>query len=138
MQSRFKKAMIIFGVLLLIFILNYEILTKNSWSNWHLPLAGKVIVLDAGHGGPDGGAEGGDVVEKDVSLAIAQKLRDYLQQAGALVIMTRDKDKDLANEGTKGLSRRKAEDLRRRAKLVEDSEADMFLSVHLNAIPGER
>jgi N-acetylmuramoyl-L-alanine amidase len=137
-QSRFKKAMIIFGVLLLIFILNYEILTKNSWSNWHLPLAGKIIVLDAGHGGPDGGAEGGDIVEKDISLSITKKLRDYLQQAGALVIMTREEDMDLANHDTKGLSRRKAEDLKRRAKLVEDSDADMFISVHLNAIPSEK
>lgn len=138
MQNRFKKAIIIFGVLLLIFILNYEILTRNSWSNWHLPLAGKVIVLDAGHGGPDGGAEGGDVVEKDISLAITQELRDYLQEAGALVIMTREEDKDLANDDTKGLSRRKAEDLKRRANLVEEKEADLFISVHLNAIPSEK
>ncbi|MGV3487687.1 MAG: N-acetylmuramoyl-L-alanine amidase CwlD [Tuberibacillus sp.] len=138
MQNKYKKIIIIIGVLLLIFVLNYEILTRNSWSNWHLPLAGKVIVLDPGHGGPDGGAEGGDLVEKDISLAITQKLRDYLQEAGALVIMTRDDDKDLADEDTKGLSRRKAEDLKRRAKLVEQTEADLFISIHLNAIPSPK
>ena len=137
-QNKYKKFIIIIGVLLLIFILNYEIISRNSWSNWHLPLAGKVIVLDAGHGGPDGGAEGGELVEKDVSLAITQKLRDYLQEAGALVIMTRDDDKDLADEDTKGLSRRKAEDLKRRAEMVENADADLFISIHLNAIPSEK
>jgi N-acetylmuramoyl-L-alanine amidase len=137
-RNNYKKIIIIIGVLLLIIILNYEIITRNSWSNWHLPLAGKIIVLDAGHGGPDGGAEGGELTEKEVSLKITQMLRDYLQEAGALVVMTRDEDKDLADEDTKGLSRRKTQDLKRRAKLVETSEADLFISIHLNAIPSAR
>ena len=75
--------------------------TSNTWS---LPLAGKVIALDAGHGGPDGGAVSRQgVIEKDVNLAIALYLRDYLRQAGALVIMTREGDYDLVAESTKGI-----------------------------------
>ena len=62
-----------------------------------LPLSGKTIALDAGHGGPDGGASSKEgVIEKDINLAITLQLRDYLQQAGALVVMTRETDTDLA------------------------------------------
>ncbi|GAA3317637.1 hypothetical protein GCM10020331_017170 [Ectobacillus funiculus] len=98
---------------------------------------GKIIVLDAGHGGPDGGAVGGDEIieKKKLRLRLRKKVQDYLQEQGALVIMTRTKDEDLADEDTKGYSRRKVEDLRRRVEIVNNSDADFFVSIHLNAIP---
>lgn len=102
------------------------------------PLAGRTIVLDPGHGGADGGAEGGTVQEKDVTLAITKRLQDYLQEAGAYVILTRSVDEDLASEQTKGLSRRKTEDLKQRAKIMDKAEPDCILSIHLNAIPSSR
>jgi N-acetylmuramoyl-L-alanine amidase len=106
---------------------------------WNMPLAGKVIVLDPGHGGPDGGAVSADgLVEKDVTLPITFYLRDYLQEAGALVVLTRESDRDLAEEGTKGLSRRKTQDLFSRARLIKSSRADALISIHLNAIPSSR
>lgn len=138
MRTRVKKAIIVLGALLLILILNYQIITRHSWTNWHLPLAGQIIAIDAGHGGPDGGAENGSVVEKDATLSIAKEVRDYLQQAGALVIMTRESDRDLADSELKGLSRRKTQDLKRRAKKVEGSDADLFISIHVNAVPSGR
>lgn len=103
-----------------------------------LPLSGKIIYLDPGHGGPDGGAVGGKLLEKDVTLEVAFRVRDYLQEQGALVIMTRESDTDLAPEGTKGYSRRKAEDLRQRVKLINHSEAELYISIHLNAIPSQK
>ncbi|MGW8263990.1 N-acetylmuramoyl-L-alanine amidase, partial [Bacillus sp. LR--39] len=53
-------------------------------------------------------------------------------------IMTRESDTDLAPEGTKGYSRRKAEDLRQRVKLINHSEAELYISIHLNAIPSQK
>ncbi|MGI6128082.1 MAG: N-acetylmuramoyl-L-alanine amidase CwlD [Planifilum sp.] len=104
-----------------------------------MPLSGRVIVLDPGHGGPDGGAVSKDgVVEKDVALNIALHLRDYLQEAGALVVMTREKDTDLADADTRGLSRRKVQDLMRRVRIVKESGAEIMVSIHLNAIPSPR
>ena len=138
MQGRFKNAIIILGVLLLILILNFEVLTKNSWKQWNLPLAGRIIVLDPGHGGPDGGAESGDIQEDDIALEITKKVRDYLQEAGALVVMTRETDTDLADEDLKGLSKRKVQDLKRRVEVIQESEADMFVSIHLNKIPASQ
>jgi len=75
------------------------------------------------------------VVEKDVALNIALHLRDYLQEAGALVVMTREKDTDLADADTRGLSRRKVQDLMRRVRIVKESGAEIMVSIHLNAIP---
>ncbi|CEH30926.1 N-acetylmuramoyl-L-alanine amidase CwlD [Aneurinibacillus migulanus] len=111
----------------------------ESWSTWSLPLSGKIIVVDAGHGGPDGGAKSkAGLIEKDVTLPISLFLRDFLQEAGALVVMTRETDIDLANPGTKGLSKRKTEDLLSRARLIKEKEADLLISIHLNAIPSPR
>jgi len=90
-------------------------------------LAGKVIVVDAGHGGIDTGVGDGPVTEKDVNLAIALKLADYLRQAGANVHLTRDDDRRM---GT-----RYREDLGLRVKLAEEKRADLFVSIHANSYP---
>lgn len=108
-------------------------LSRNVWS---MPLSGKVIVIDPGHGGYDGGAVSrSGLQEKGVTLDISLLLRDYLQESGALVIMTREVDKDLAGTGYR---RRKAADLMERARIVKTSGADAFISIHLNAIPSPR
>ncbi|MCJ8009646.1 N-acetylmuramoyl-L-alanine amidase CwlD [Lederbergia wuyishanensis] len=136
-----KKAKIIIfsvGAAILFLLFQYNFLPKDSFDTWNLPLTGKIIYLDPGHGGPDGGAESGDTQEKDIALVVANKLRDYLQEQGALVLMTRESDTDLAESDTRGLSRRKTEDLKKRLKIVNESEADLFLSIHLNSIPSPR
>ncbi len=108
---------------------------EGAWSSWSMPLSGKVIILDPGHGGKDGGAIAkSGLIEKEVALAVAGYLRDYLQQAGALVMMTREGDYDLADQGA---PIRKKQDLERRAELVNMSETDLMLSIHLNSIPSE-
>jgi N-acetylmuramoyl-L-alanine amidase len=110
-----------------------------TWSHWSLPLAGKVIALDAGHGGPDGGAVSRDgIIEKDLNLAIALYLRDYLQQAGAAVMLTREGDYDLASPDVRGYSRRKTEDLMERVRRIESMRADYAVSIHMNSIPSPR
>lgn len=104
-----------------------------------MPLSGKTIVIDPGHGGPDGGAVGKDnTEEKGISLTVAKKLQSYLQQSGALVYLTREEDKDLAADDTTGLSRRKAEDIRNRMEFIHDKNADFFITVHLNALPSTK
>lgn len=124
---------------LMIFIFTYELPAARTWTYWTLPLSGKTIAIDAGHGGPDGGAVSKNgIVEKDVTLAISHYLRDYLQQAGAIVVMTREDDRDLASPETKGLSKRKTEDLHTRADLIESSNADSLISIHLNSIGSSR
>ncbi|MBU8880193.1 N-acetylmuramoyl-L-alanine amidase CwlD [Bacillus sp. FJAT-29790] len=126
------------GLIVLFLILQYDFSEDDSWESWNLPLTGKIILLDPGHGGPDGGAGDEDALEKGIALDISLKVRDYLQQQGALVIMTRVDDRDLAPEGTRGYSRRKAEDLKKRLELINTSGAEFYVSIHLNSIPSSR
>ena len=73
---------------------------KQSVVNTMLPLDSKVVILDAGHGGWDPGKTGtiGEN-EKNINLEIAQKLKQYLEQGGAIVYMTRDTDEALGEKG---------------------------------------
>ena len=140
MERLFKMGTWAFGLILLVYLIQMPIKeTDTTWASWSLPLSGKVIVLDPGHGGPDGGAVGrDDTVEKDIALTVTKQLQRYLQQAGALVYLTRETDEDLADEDTQGLSRRKSEDIRNRLQFIEHKQADLFLTIHLNALPSER
>lgn len=112
---------------------------KANFQAQGLPLAGEVIVIDPGHGGVDGGAVSKDgVIEKEITLKIAVFLRDYLQEAGAYVVMTRESDIDLAEPNTQNISKRKAEDLMKRVHLIKEKQANAVISIHLNAFPQSR
>ncbi|MFC0299720.1 N-acetylmuramoyl-L-alanine amidase CwlD [Virgibacillus soli] len=140
-MKRFNMYFIWFiGVAILVFLIQYPLhRTEPTWDAWSLPLTGKTIVIDPGHGGPDGGAQGKDkTMEKEIALEVSKKLQSYLQQSGAIVYLTRETDKDLASPDTKGLSKRKSEDIRNRLQFIHDQKADLFLSIHLNAIPSSR
>lgn len=101
-----------------------------------LSIAGKVIFIDPGHGGPDGGAVSKNgLMEKEITLKIAQHLRDYLQESGAIVIMSREVDRDLADNQTKKLRKRKEQDLFRRVEMIKQRKIDAAISLHLNAFP---
>ncbi|SFQ19001.1 N-acetylmuramoyl-L-alanine amidase CwlD [Salibacterium halotolerans] len=133
------------GIAILFIVLAASGWLIQSWmmpqavTSWQTPLSGKVIILDPGHGGVDGGASTQDgTLEKDVALSISFMLRDYLQEAGALVLMTREGDYDLAAHDVKGYSRRKTEDLHKRLDIVNKSGGDLFLTLHLNAVPSSR
>ncbi|WP_340084516.1 N-acetylmuramoyl-L-alanine amidase CwlD [Siminovitchia sp. FSL H7-0308] len=138
MRKRAKIILLSIAAGLLFLIIQYEFFPKDSFDSWSLPLTGKIIYLDPGHGGPDGGAERSDAVEKEIALDVAFKLRDYLQEQGALVLMTREEDTDLADPDIRGLSKRKTADLKKRLKLINESDADLFISIHLNSIPSPR
>ena len=96
-------------------------------------VANKVVIVDPGHGGPDGGGIGpSGVLEKKITLDLGNKVAGYLSQAGGAVILTRDKDTDLSSAG-KRIRERKVEDLKNRVKLAEDNNAAAFLSIHTNS-----
>jgi len=126
-------------VLLTIVLLTQEVPATRTWTYWTMPLSGKIIAIDAGHGGIDGGAVSKQgAVEKDLNLAIALQLRDYLQQSGAIVVMTREGDYDLADDGTRKTSKRKTEDLLNRVQFVKDEHASLLISIHMNSIPSPK
>lgn len=138
MLKKWKIWAFAIGFLLLMFLIQYKFNEDSSWESWTLPLSGRIIFIDPGHGGPDGGAGDEKAVEKEIALNISLKLRDYLQEQGAIVLMTRETDKDLADKDMRGYSRRKVQDLRRRAEMINESQAELFISVHLNSIPSSK
>lgn len=95
------------------------------------PLIGKIVYLDAGHGGVDPGAFYENVYEKDINLEITLKLRDNLEKLGATVYLTRNDDYDLSDPNA---NLRKRSDLGNRAKMINDSNANLYLSIHLNSM----
>jgi N-acetylmuramoyl-L-alanine amidase len=98
------------------------------------PAFGRRVVLDAGHGDFDGGASGASgVLEKDVNLSVVQKAGAFLEQGGIDVIYTRMGDAVLETEGK--IRARKNADMRARAELINQSGADLFVSVHMNQFP---
>ena len=96
----------------------------------NLPLLGKVIYIDPGHGGRDPGAISGNIYEETINLEISLKLQEVLEKGGAIVYLTRYDDYDLS---VKNAVSRKRSDLSRRANIINASSADMYISIHLNA-----
>ncbi|MGI6092882.1 MAG: N-acetylmuramoyl-L-alanine amidase family protein [Negativicutes bacterium] len=98
------------------------------------PLEGRIIIVDAGHGGIDPGANRPGVEEKNINLAIALELKTALNSYGAKVILSRDCDTDLSGlcDNTK-IKGRYHRDLAARVELVEESDADLFISIHANS-----
>ena len=95
----------------------------------------KVILIDPGHGGIDGGAQSKTgTIEKDINLQIALKLRDNLEEKGYKVYMTRDEDEGLYQKGNT-VKEKKREDLNRRVEMKKETECDIFVSIHQNMFP---
>ena len=115
-----------------LFILLISICTFNfveAGTN-ELPLLGKVIYLDPGHGGLDPGAMYKNIKEKNINLQISKNLEKRLTKLGAIVYLTRYDDYDLSVNNT---INRKRSDLSRRGNIINISDCDLFLSIHLNA-----
>ena len=90
-----------------------------------------VVVVDAGHGGTDPGKVGVDgSLEKDINLAVAERLKTYLEQDDVKVIMTREADTGLYSETD---SRKKMADMKKRCEIIEESGADLVVSIHQNS-----
>ena len=97
------------------------------------------VVLDAGHGGEDGGAVSAEgVLEKDLNLRIATLVAEILRASGTEVVMTRETDRLLYDPNEDYQGRKKALDLAARRKIAEETSNPLFVSIHMNAYPIER
>lgn len=91
------------------------------------------VILDAGHGGFDGGAVASDgTVEKDINLKITLASAKFLRQSGFNVILTRENDVSTDDVETEKISTRKKSDLKNRLNLMKDYKDAVFVSIHLN------
>lgn len=138
-----KKKTIMGGMLVLVIVIG-----MLCWWGLHLrhqpqeaiswQMADQIIVIDPGHGGIFPGKVSSDgVLEKEINLAIAQKLQALLTESGCITVMTRESDKDLvpqSEQDSKMILRQRA-DLDARTNVASASQADLFVSIHCNSIP---
>lgn len=90
------------------------------------------VVIDAGHGGMDGGATGiGGVIEKNINLQIALKLKNILQTNGYRVVMIRETDTSIHSSG-KSIAQQKKSDMHNRLKIIEETPNSLTVSIHQN------
>lgn len=123
-----KKLEILMAVLLIagVYITVNRILPKASTNGEK-----RVVVLDAGHGGSDSGKISvTGTLEKDLNLSIVKKLQEMLENAGYEVLLTRTDENGLYSESDRN---RKISDMKKRCQIINDSGADIVVSIHLNS-----
>lgn len=110
--------MLFFSFILVLFLLGFTAISKLE----------KVIYIDPGHGGFDGGAVCNGVVESSLNLEISLSLKTILEEQGYTVLMTREDDTDLSTESTN----KKRSDIQNRVQLINESDALLYISIHQN------
>lgn len=141
MENILKKLNFIFAVAIIIIML-VSILLNISKTAETIDAAGdkkieKIkILIDPGHGGVDQGASGDmKIGEAPINLAISKKLMSFLEGSGFEVEMTRYDDSGLYTELSSTIRAKKNEDLKNRVELINNSNADLVISIHLNSFP---
>lgn len=119
-------------VLCLCAVIGYDVI--NNYKAASLSIDAKpTVIIDAGHGGEDGGtvSESG-IVEKDINLKIALKAYAFFTENGYKTVMIRKEDKLIYDEGSNTVRSKKSSDLHNRLKIVNDTENAILLSIHQN------
>ena len=139
MNSKLKNNLFYFSVIILCLLtalfLGKFFSNVSKKANAVAQFGNKTIIIDAGHGGEDGGAVALDgTLEKDINLKIAKKLNSLFSEAGFSTVMTRSEDKAIYKETNekKTLRRKKLEDLKNRLSMANSNENNVFISIHQN------
>ena len=134
-----RMTIIVLSVFVSVFVFIFATDKKEMIPTVSLPVSGKTIVIDAGHGKPDEGAQSGSgTTEAETNLKIALKLQNLLEQSGSSVILTRSDENAIYDLDTKTLKQKKISDIHNRVKIGNESSADIFVSIHLNKIPQQQ
>ena len=141
-----KRIKIILGcILIAIFTFTFQVANQKESTNkiqeqtaqtTSTPVSGKTVVLDAGHGIPDEGAQSSNgTTEAETNLKITLKIQNLLEQSGCKVILTRSDENAIYDLDATTLKQKKISDIHNRVKIGNESSADIFVSIHLNKIP---
>lgn len=126
----FKKKYFLIAFILTVFALTICLLPTQIKAN--SPKAKYTVIIDAGHGGMDGGCEGAitKIAESTLNLSYAKCLQEKLEGFGFKAIMTRTTENGLYNPLA---SNKKKDDMRKRKSIIENSNADFVISIHMNS-----
>lgn len=99
------------------------------------PISNHTIILDAGHGNPDGGAIGQDgSIESNLNLDIVLKLQKLLEASNCTVILTRSDENGIYESTAETIRDKKVSDMKSRADIANNSNAEIFISIHMNKL----
>lgn len=133
MKDKGAAFIALFGFVLILSILHG---TAVRTSKMYEPARRHTIIIDAGHGGEDGGAVGiSGILEKEINLGISRKLENLLMFCGVNTKMTRNEDVSLNSDITSPIQKRKAADIKERVKAVAETPNAVLISVHQNSFP---
>lgn len=139
MKVKFKVAIVVIFSSCLLFLLIFAVINNNQkYINTSANPSNNfdTIIIDAGHGGEDGGAVIGEIVEKDINLEISLKLEKALKSMGYNVIMTRTEDKLIYDPAeSKTMRQKKSADIHKRTDIVNKSNNAILISIHQNKYP---
>ncbi len=127
---KFSFCIISLSLLLQLFLLPANELTAQVYADTaSLP----TIVIDAGHGGFDGGAVAVDgTLEKDINLSIALNLKNMFRLGGYNVVMIRETDDSIEDNVNDSIAKRKLSDMKKRLEMLNSYDNSMFISIHQN------
>lgn len=118
------------SLILIIPMLNFAFPLPSKRANTQSQVT---IVLDAGHGGEDGGCEGGGLVEKDLNLDITLRVANLLREKGVNVVLTRETDILLYDKNSDYEGKKKYQDVRKRLEIAQNQENPVLVSIHMNS-----
>ena len=120
---------VLISLILLVPMLKFSLPLPNMSASNQTPIT---VVLDAGHGGEDGGCEGNGLVEKDLNLDIALRIASLLRKQGVNVVLTREIDELLYDKNSDYEGKKKYQDVRRRLEIAKEQENPVLVSIHMN------
>lgn len=121
---------------------NLEVSSNNDLSSGSesiltssLPVSNHTIILDAGHGSPDGGAVGTDgSIESELNLEVVLKLQKFLEASNCTVLLTRSDENGIYETTADTIRKQKISDMKKRADIANESNAEVFISIHMNTL----
>lgn len=136
----YKKRILFINFVILLSILfcsNSIYSKKDSISSSSIPVSNHIVILDAGHGLPDGGAisNDGNIIESEINLKVVQKLQNLLEASNCTVILTRSDDYGIYELSSSSIKEKKISDMRNRAFIANSSKGEIFVSIHMNKLP---
>ena len=135
-----NKKRIIFISLSIVFSILYssifDFLKKDTIYTSSTPISNRTVILDAGHGIPDGGAtnSNGEILEATLNLQLALKLQNLLESSNCNVILTRSDENGIFEADSNSIKEKKISDMKNRAKIANSSNAEIFVSIHMNKL----
>ena len=124
---------VLFAVFTVVFAGNYFIDKYTAVDVNAENLMNKTVIIDAGHGSPDGGTSSADgTLEKDINLSIALKLKDILESMGISCVLTRTNDNGIYDSSAKTIREKKVSDIKNRLQIINETENSIFVSIHQN------